>query len=382
METWVQMLLLFASIVLCSGQTSHLSAGTTPPHPIIFTPVSNISQGCASGLAALEAGLRGGGMWAIKMVDSSGRPGPGFFQGNFLWLGRFSECEQAGAPGGSKFYVIYSALTIDLDGQKEGPVQGKQGFCLPASCTEEDASLLAFEAIDALDHFLGSVNVTSIAIEYEAVMDASEEKEFFGSIYAVSRFCAILLFVLVVTMATILDLLGYEDIALHPYQELREMEADDKSEKSSEEQKEEVEMVKDRSEFAESLSASSSSIHSGRAGPNPSCHDNIEVIGVEENKSSMSAVKDDSGIAAVVAEKEHAEEKKTNVDEGNGSLDEDQQIHVVEVHNNSTDSSSDPQVLKRPEIELSAPAALSVPGAAGSTKTPPNTPRRQVPVFF
>ena len=361
MGEWL--LLLLVSISMLSGQAN---AETTPPHPITFTPVFNISQECASGLAQLEAGLHEGGMWAFKMLDSSGRPGPGFFQGNFLWLGRFSECEQAGMPGGTKFYVIYSALTIGqgvqkkkglpspnlpIPGQKPGPVQGRQGICLPASCTDKDASLLAFEAIDAIDHFLGSVNVTSIAIEYEAVMDASEDKDFFGSIYAVSRFCAILLFVLAVLMATILDLLGYEDITLHPYQELRELEREEQSEKSLlKEEEEEVEMKTEISE-----STPSPSLIGDESGKNPSPHDTIEVIIIDENISSTQNTtrlpeKEDSKIAVEGAE-EHVQEEEVNVVEVNGNLeektpDEDftaQQVHVVEVHSNSDDPPSNNQ---------------------------------------
>ena len=413
MEEWLQILLFFASVSILSG-----GQAATPPHPITFTPVSNISRECASGLATLEAGLRDGGMWAFKMIDSSGKPGAGFFQGNFLWLGRFSECEQAGMPGGTKFYVIYSALTMDpggqmegltspnplFPGQKEGQVQGRQGVCLPASCKEEDASLLALEAIDAIDHFLGSVNVTSVAIEYESVMDASEDKDFFGSIYAVSRFCAILIFVLVVVMATILDLLGYEDIALHPYQELRELEIERKSEVEDEE----VSLKTDRSEITPSPS-----FGCNEAGQNTSFHDTIEVITVDENepitKNASGLLEKEDSEKAVKGEEDDVEKEEADVVAVNGgtleekTADEEltgaavEQIHVVEVHIECSDPSSDesPQnsdvdptnrsltpPVASPQNPDPLDGSLLPPVLAGSTKTPPNTPRRKVCLFL
>ena len=325
----------------------------SPHHPITFTPVSNISEGCATGLATLQAGLQQGGAWAVKMIDSSGRPGPGFLQGNFLWLGRFSECEAAGMPGGSKFYLINSALSTKQVGEEAvpgipgvpgvpgGPMQVKQGVCLPASCSEEDVSLLALEAVEAIDHFLGSVNVTSLAIVYEAVVDVSEDKDFFGSIYAVSRFCAIFLFVLVVVMSTILDLLGYEDIALHPYQELRELDAEEGNEKTPEDLEEEVEITRDVSESA--LSESSASLSDRESEHNSCPHDVIEVVTLSENEPNKPSATSSDKTEIVVEEEENAEdEEKPFVKEKDE--DPEERTHVVEVHVTTTEQSPGPEV--------------------------------------
>ena len=325
----------------------------SPHHPITFTPVSNISEGCATGLATLQAGLQQGGAWAVKMIDSSGRPGPGFLQGNFLWLGRFSECEAAGMPGGSKFYLINSALSTKQVGEEAvpgipgvpgvpgGPMQVKQGVCLPASCSEEDVSLLALEAVEAIDHFLGSVNVTSLAIVYEAVVDVSEDKDFFGSIYAVSRFCAIFLFVLVVVMSTILDLLGYEDIALHPYQELRELDAEEGNEKTPEDLEEEVEITRDVSESA--LSESSASLSDRESEHNSCPHDVIEVVTLSENEPNKPSATSSDKTEIVVEEEENAEDEEEPFVKEKDE-DPEERTHVVEVHVTTTEQSPGPEV--------------------------------------
>ena len=346
---------MFILITVLPAQASQLMGSESPPLPITFTPVSNISEGCATGLAALQAGLQQGGAWALKMIDSSGRPGPGFLQGNFLWLGRFSECETAGMPGGSRFYMINSALSTKQVGEKKtvpgmpgvpgvpgGPMQVKQGVCLPASCSEEDVSFLALEAVQAIDHFLGSVNVTSLAIVYEAVVDVSEDKDFFGSIYAVSRFCAIFLFVLVVVMSTILDLLGYEDIALHPYQELRELDPEEGSEKTPEDLEEEVEITRDVSESA--LSESSASLSDCESEHNSCPHDVIEVITLSENEPNTQIAKSSDETEIVVEEEENVEDEEEHVVE---EKDEDleERTHVVEVHVTSTEQPPGPEVV-------------------------------------
>ena len=350
---------MFILITVLPAQASQLMGSESPPLPITFTPVSNISEGCATVLAALQAGLQQGGAWAVKMIDSSGRPGPGFLQGNFLWLGRFSECEAAGMPGGSKFYLINSALSTKqvvekkevpgmpgmpgVPGVPGGPMQVKQGVCLPASCSEEDVSLLALEAVEAIDHFLGSVNVTSLAIVYEAVVDVSEDKDFFGSIYAVSRFCAIFLFVLVVVMSTILDLLGYEDIALHPYQELRELDAEEGNEKTPEDLEEEVEITRDVSESA--LSESSASLSDCESEHNSCPHDVIEVITLRENEPNTQIAKSSDETEIVVEEEENVEDEEEHVVEEKDEEPEER-THVVEVHVTTTEQSPGPEVVR------------------------------------
>ena len=142
-------------------------------------------------------------------------------QGNLLWLGRASECATAALPNGSVFYVVDFSLQVTsqrgLPGTPSvgGPLQGKEALCLPASCSTRDAGLLAGEVIDQVVGLLNSSHVSAVHIQYEGVMEVSRDKGFFTSVYSVSRFCTLVMFVMVVILATVLDLMGYQNPPEH-----------------------------------------------------------------------------------------------------------------------------------------------------------------------
>merc|ERR1711971_570105 len=150
---------------------------------------------------------------------------------------------------------------------------------------------------------------------------------------------------------------------------------------------EEVEMKTERSE-----STPSPSLIGSESGKNPSPHDTIEVITVDENTPSTKNTtrlpeKEDSEIV-VEGSEEHVEEEEANVVGVNGDLeekapDEDltgdgaaQQVHVVEVHSNCSPSSDNSNQQQNPDVNPTD-ATLLLPVSPGSTKTPPNTPHRQ-----
>ena len=113
---------------------------------------ANLSPACSAALAGLETDLLHGKTSAITMLDSDGKagrthlsteylvslirtrsmlvvmvvgvlcgrmwsgvqPGPGFLQGNTLWLGRYSECRTAAAnSNGTTFYLVSLALQLN-----------------------------------------------------------------------------------------------------------------------------------------------------------------------------------------------------------------------------------------------------------------------------
>ena len=47
-----------------------------------------VNASCSSSLSAVQSAALLGKSWALKMLDSDGKIGAGFLQGNTLWVGR------------------------------------------------------------------------------------------------------------------------------------------------------------------------------------------------------------------------------------------------------------------------------------------------------
>ena len=153
-------------------------------------------------------------------------------------------------PNGSSFYVVSFTVAGGGFAPPAGGaaafgwgagagLQGRQGVCLPSSCGQEDAQVLAIATIAEADTLLNSSHVGNASLVFEGVRDVGDDKDFFGDIYSLSRFCTICMFVLFVVMATILDLLGYED-AITPPHRLEEKEQLKSSKNSLQQIQEEV----------------------------------------------------------------------------------------------------------------------------------------------
>lgn len=61
-------------------------------------PETVLSEKCASDLLTLKKGIDEKETWALKVFDTSGRPGVGFTSGNNFWLGRELACNMINAP--------------------------------------------------------------------------------------------------------------------------------------------------------------------------------------------------------------------------------------------------------------------------------------------
>merc|ERR1712013_639660 len=144
-------------------------------------------------------------------------------------------------------------------------------------------------------------------------------------------------------MSTILDLLGYEDIALHPYQELRELDPAEGSEKTPKDLEEEVEITRDVSESA--LSESSASLSDRECEHNSCPHDVIEVITLSENEPNTQTATSSDETEIVVEEEDNVEDEEEHVVEENDK-DPEERTHVVEVHVATTERSPGPEVVR------------------------------------
>ena len=75
------------------------------------------NSSCGAALAAVQAAALAGGSWAVKLLDSDGKLGPGILEGNTQWLGRYSECLDPGvaqAANGTSYYLVNFYLALAL----------------------------------------------------------------------------------------------------------------------------------------------------------------------------------------------------------------------------------------------------------------------------
>ena len=87
-----------------------------------YSPSSSSSSSpgnssCGAALAAVQAAALAGGSWAVKLLDSDGKLGPGILEGNTQWLGRYSECLDPGvaqAANGTSYYLANFYLVLAL----------------------------------------------------------------------------------------------------------------------------------------------------------------------------------------------------------------------------------------------------------------------------
>ena len=87
---------------------------TFHPKPSSSSPGNS---SCGAALAAVQAAALAGGSWAVKLLDSDGKLGPGILEGNTQWLGRYSECLDPGvaqAANGTSYYLANFYLALAL----------------------------------------------------------------------------------------------------------------------------------------------------------------------------------------------------------------------------------------------------------------------------
>lgn len=57
-----------------------------------------LDENCAGDLREIKNGIENREIWAMKILDASGKPAAGFTNGNNFWLGRESQCKMVNGP--------------------------------------------------------------------------------------------------------------------------------------------------------------------------------------------------------------------------------------------------------------------------------------------
>lgn len=131
-------------------------------------PEVDFNKKCAGDLQKIKNGIKNREIWAMKILDASGKPAAGFTSGNNFWLGRESECKMLNDPvnfpmafsptrkmhpdfvlSKTKVPVEYRMLyanhssNIQFDSEMFRFVGLSIGLCFPKSCRESDFKNMA-----------------------------------------------------------------------------------------------------------------------------------------------------------------------------------------------------------------------------------------------
>ncbi|KAF4517905.1 hypothetical protein B566_EDAN001859, partial [Ephemera danica] len=88
MYIWILILLNFVSAA--PGPSQSIEAIHAPIEGLLR--ITNNVSVCENELSEFKHAIARRELWALKMLDASGAPGPGFLLGNNFWLGSMSEC--------------------------------------------------------------------------------------------------------------------------------------------------------------------------------------------------------------------------------------------------------------------------------------------------
>ncbi|XP_023338900.1 uncharacterized protein LOC111709470 [Eurytemora carolleeae] len=176
--------------------------------PILEPAVSaNISTECQDSLDFIySALLYGDASWPIRILDSTGRPQSGLGDGNFFWLGRFSECESIHQlPNGTTYSLAQLGIQVRTNASSVN-LEIKQGICTPSTCFKDLRNVL-IEFVYQVEAYLYKINITNISVNIGKISKISEGPNVWTDADGVSRLCCLLFFILLVLVSTTLDLI-------------------------------------------------------------------------------------------------------------------------------------------------------------------------------
>ncbi|XP_035683589.1 nose resistant to fluoxetine protein 6-like [Branchiostoma floridae] len=152
-----------------------------------------------------------GKFYALNMLDAGGKPPSGILEGNFNWLGSYSQCVNVTKKGfGSTFDAKYYIATLvpvpkpaqlSVEASGYGAITLHLGVCVPSSCTADDV-------IQRLDNSLyfrllverGTLQVTSATSPESAPMHSK----------TIAAICVCSVILMLVVMGTAYDVIIYQ----------------------------------------------------------------------------------------------------------------------------------------------------------------------------
>ncbi|GFS33341.1 nose resistant to fluoxetine protein 6 [Nephila pilipes] len=149
--------------------------------------------------------------WAIRMLDSYGKPESGILIGNLKWLGEYDECIGVYVPhkpdtnvGG--FHGKYCTLEIPLKLSNE-TFSFSAGVCLPDSCNSSEYILNSSQNLNLTGYFkFSSENIDSVLNVTTLTCQNSSQEFTIGAFVVI---CLIILFVLLLVTGSLITCYTY-----------------------------------------------------------------------------------------------------------------------------------------------------------------------------
>ncbi|XP_012934636.1 nose resistant to fluoxetine protein 6 [Aplysia californica] len=164
--------------------------------------LSSVTDRCARDVMALVDGVEKSAPWSLVMLDSAGRPGPGFLKGRLFWSGYYDECVAVKASyydilGTGRFDGRYCRVGLELYIPKLPKIPVSHwGLCFPDSCGDEDVKDVLSTALKQLN-YTKSVKVTGATCHHPLPL----------STRCIAVIALVAVFVFLVVVATLVDLL-------------------------------------------------------------------------------------------------------------------------------------------------------------------------------
>ncbi|XP_067686169.1 nose resistant to fluoxetine protein 6-like [Haliotis asinina] len=167
---------------------------------------------CMTDIMEYCSALKNKTLWALQMVDATGRPGPGLLKGNLQFYGNFDEClEVRGVVDGNDGNTIegnhclaFITLPSIVTDVIKNPINGMLGgttptfqwhMCVPKSCSEQDVK----QALNLLP--LQDLNMTVVTL------NCRHDKDLGNDVSAIVGVVISSVFVLVAIIGTLYDVI-------------------------------------------------------------------------------------------------------------------------------------------------------------------------------
>ncbi|XP_060604940.1 nose resistant to fluoxetine protein 6-like isoform X2 [Ruditapes philippinarum] len=136
---------------------------------ILDNPLFEVSSLCLNHTKLLIKALTQRETWAVKMIDSTGKPGSDILEGNFRFVGNWEECRGVHAVENDTNMITnpytgkYCTGYIPIDAAQR--VYAQIGICFPDSCNDADASALLNTLLSTFS-LIGGCQCKENSLEY------------------------------------------------------------------------------------------------------------------------------------------------------------------------------------------------------------------------
>ncbi|KAI6657581.1 Nose resistant to fluoxetine protein 6-like [Oopsacas minuta] len=216
---WIVLIVLLSlTICLCDNEESmsnerllHLVEALSDISFLgkFFAEIGNVSEKCKAELNTFSFTSKDPSTSYLYLLDSFSKPPTGLFQGNFKWLGDWHECKQLNNTEYVKIVIPVPILLKDSGLSFVGVSLAPDiAICLPAGCSNRNDTLNIINNFIVLIQPDVPINITAF-VNTSTFKVYPEEKDPDIEITRFISFGIIILFILMATVATIVQVVTY-----------------------------------------------------------------------------------------------------------------------------------------------------------------------------